>query len=419
MKLIDRIRKNSFLKNIVILATGSFVAQIITVACSPVLTRIYSPEEMGVFTYVISLTTIFMGGINARYDMSIVTEKEDGRVMPLLQLSFIIGGIVTVLATIGLGIAIYCQGLSFVWVIYVFLILLSYAIINPLTAYNNRYKEYKVISKTYTLRKTVQNVGAILTGFATKTGHGLAIPYVIGQYLGIDSQSRTLRSRKDDLFTVSKTSLVEVAKLHRNQPLFSLPAQLTNSLSYSLITVFVTNLFGMATVGYYAISVKLLGLPLGLISGNISKVFIERASVEYKQTGGYKTAFHKTFLVLVAIAIPMVILLYIVSPILCEWVLGKGWGVSGEYIRILSLMFGVRFITTALSPALIIVNKQKFEFFLQLLFILFNVISFVVAKVFDLDIVGFLTIVNILFTFAYSLYLYMVYRYSKSNSCVE
>ena len=121
--MIDRIRKSSFLKSIIILATGSFIAQIFAVACSPILTRIYSPEDMGIFTYIISLTAIFMGVINARYDMSIVTEKEDSNVMPLLQLSFIIGGVVTFFSTIGLGVAVHYQGLSAVWILYVFLIL--------------------------------------------------------------------------------------------------------------------------------------------------------------------------------------------------------------------------------------------------------------------------------------------------------
>lgn len=414
MIMIDRIKKSLFLKNIIILATGSFIAQIIAVVCSPILTRIYSPEDMGIFTYIISLTAIFMGVINARYDMSIVTEKEDTNVMPLLQLSFIVGGVVTFFSTIGLGVAVINQGLPAIWIVYVFLILLSYAIINPLTAYNNRLKEYKVISKTYTLRKTIQNIGAIITGFFTKTGHGLILPYVIGQYLGINSQSKTLRTKKNELFSINKEKVIEVAKLHKNQPLFSLPAQLANSMSYSLITVFVTNLFGLATVGYYAISVKLLGLPLALIGGNISKVFVERASVEYKQTGGYKKAFNQTFWILLSISIPMVIILYIVSPALCEWFLGKGWGVSGEYIRILAPMFGVRFITSALSPALIIVSKQKFEFLLQLLFLLFNLASYIIAKVFDLDIIGFLMIVNVLFSFAYALYLFMVFKYSKA-----
>ena len=112
----------------------------------------------------------------------------------------------------------------------------------------------------------------------------------------------------------------------------------------------------------------------------------------------------------------MVIILYIVSPTLCEWFLGKGWGVSGDYIRILAPMFGVRFVTSALSPALIIVNKQKFEFLLQLLFLLFNLASYIVAKVFNLDIAGFLIIVNLLFSFAYALYLFMVFRYSNPKN---
>ena len=92
---------NSFLVNIAVLASGSFIAQGIGALTIPVLTRIYTPEDLGLYTYIISIAAIFLSVVNTRYDVSIVTEPEERNVYPLIKLSLIVGGIVTIIASIG------------------------------------------------------------------------------------------------------------------------------------------------------------------------------------------------------------------------------------------------------------------------------------------------------------------------------
>ena len=47
--------KSEFTKNTLTLMTGTSVAQAIPIAISPILTRIYSPEDFGVYKYVFAL----------------------------------------------------------------------------------------------------------------------------------------------------------------------------------------------------------------------------------------------------------------------------------------------------------------------------------------------------------------------------
>ena len=75
MNIRNWIKKNSFLKNIALLASGSVIAQGIAVICSPVLTRLYSAEEIGIYSYLIAMVSTFTAVINFRYDMAIVTEN--------------------------------------------------------------------------------------------------------------------------------------------------------------------------------------------------------------------------------------------------------------------------------------------------------------------------------------------------------
>ena len=129
-----------------------------------------------------------------------------------------------------------------------------------------------------------------------------------------------------------------------------------------------------------------MGLPLALVSGNVSKVFFESASREYDSTGQFYNSLKKSFLFLFAISIPMVIVLMLFAPPVCEFVFGEGWNIAGKYVVILAPMFGFRLIVSAISPALIIAKKQNVEFILQLFFVLSSLICFVITQYVNLPI---------------------------------
>ena len=74
---------NKYLKSLAVLFSGSLIAQGITILFAPVMTRVFSAENLGIYTYLLSIATMFMPIINLRYDMSIVSVKED-EVFPLI-----------------------------------------------------------------------------------------------------------------------------------------------------------------------------------------------------------------------------------------------------------------------------------------------------------------------------------------------
>ena len=354
-----------------------------------------------------------MGVVNARYDVPIVTDEKEEHVYPLIKLSFIVGTIVTIIAALVFTFVFICNGKPLYWPFLFFFNVLSFSIINVLTAYNNRCKEYKIISSVVVIRRGTQFCLAIALGFFFPYSICLLVPYVVGEYMGIHRQLKPLRPHLKEVASVDFTQLKFVAKLHWKQTLFSTPALLANSLSYSLITIFIGKLYGFSTVGLYSISVTLLGVPLGLIGGNVAKIFMQKASAEFAREGSYSLTFNKTLVFLVAIAIPMAIVLILYAEPICSFVFGESWAPAGAFIKILAPMFAIRFVTSALTPAFTIVKKQQIDLFLQGLFLLSNLISFFVTKSMNLSVDGFLTIVSVLFSFVYILYLFFIYIYSR------
>ena len=411
--------KNTFLKSIVILASGSFVAQLISVLSAPIFTRIFTADELGVYTYILSIASIFMAIVNGRYDMSIVTEEKEDNVNSLIKSSLIIGAFSSVIITFGyaLYIGVFAHKMNYLYTIaFLLVLLLSYTVINVLTAYNNRKKEYKAITSVYIIRTACQNIGAIILGFFGLGASGLLISYTIGQLLGIKQQAKSLMPNIEKIKKVKLTQMIEVLKLHYKQPLFSVPAIFANSLSYSSVTLFIESLFGMSIVGYYSISVRLLGLPLALISGNVAKVFFETASREYNETKQFYSSFKKTVLFQTLLAIPMVICMMAFAPLACRLIFGPEWEKAGKYVVILAPMFGLRFIVSAISPGMIICSKQKMELVLQLVFLVASAGSFIISKILIFSIEYYLICISVSFSISYICFLIVLIKYSKGKS---
>lgn len=410
---------NTFIKSIILLGSGSIFAQLITVIIAPILTRIFTPDELGTYTYVLSVASIFMAVINGRYDMSIVSEKEEKYIYPLIKLSIIIGIAMSIIVTIGYYIYIRfisSKGISYKnTIIFIFLILISYAINNVLVAFNNRNREYKIMTSVYIVRTLFQNIIAVVAGMFKIGVIGLLASYCAGQYLGLNKQAKTIKKYSKDIKKVKLSELKYVLKKHYKQPLFSATGIFLNSFSYSSIIVFLEIIFGISVVGYYSISVRLLGLPLSIISGNISKVFFEEASKEYSNTNQFYQSFKKTFKFQLILAIPMVVVMIFLAPKLCVIFFGQDWILSGKYISILAIMFGFKFVVTSLSPGLIIANKQKAEFILQGVFVIASIASFIITKIMSLSVEYYLILISFTFSVGYVMYLIAIFRYSKKS----
>lgn len=411
--------KGKFLKSIMTLTVGSLIAQIITVICSPILTRLYTESDLGLHAYILSISNIFAAIINGRYDMSIVTEEKNERVFAIVKLSFMICTISSVIISVGYGIFFYFSADKSQYtytVLFLFLILFAQGIINILNSYNNRNNEYKILSKFYMIRTSFQNIGGVIAGIFRPGFLGLLIPYCFGQYFGIQKQSKPIRQDLKEIKEIRKPAMLEVAKLHKKQPLFSAPALLVNSLSYSIITLLAESLFGMGTIGYYSLSTRILGLPLSIIGGNISKVFFQEASREFEKTGNFKNSFNKTFLFLFSISIPMVLCMYFLAPWACNVFFGAGWETAGSYIRILAIMFGFHFLTAALSPAMQVCKRQGTEFILQSFLLLSAVLSYIITRLQPEPTMEiFLTCVCILKSIGFFIYTFVIFIFSRKN----
>jgi len=82
--------KSEFNRNILTLMTGTTIAQAIPIAISPILTRIYTPEDFGIFAIFLAITLIIGSIANGRYELAIMIPKKDEDAINIFALGFII-----------------------------------------------------------------------------------------------------------------------------------------------------------------------------------------------------------------------------------------------------------------------------------------------------------------------------------------
>lgn len=413
-----KIKSSSFIKSFTVLATGSLFAQLISLLISPITTRIFTTEELGIFTYILTAVNLFAPAINLRYELMIVPEKKEDNVIHLIQLSTIVCFIFSLLVSLGYFFYfLFNKEFSeYIFsVIFIFFLLLVNGLNNILISYNNRCKEYGIMTKVYVIKSTFQNIGLVISGFLSYKVFGMLLSQTVGMMFGFKKQSSTLIKRKEDLKKVNIKKLLQLAKDYKHQPLYSAPSIFANSFSYSFINIAIQSVFGASVLGLYSISYRILGMPLNFVSTNISKIYFEKASTEYRDFNQFRTTTMKTFFLLLMISIPMVIALAFFSPFVFSIIFGPSWKLAGVYVQILAPMYGIRLIASALSIGLQIKHSQVFEMKIQFTQMFLSIIAFLFTIYFDLTIYVYLMIISILFSVVYIYNIIVVFKISKGN----
>jgi O-antigen/teichoic acid export membrane protein len=400
------------------LLTGSLFAMVISIAVSPITTRLYSPGELGSYTLILTIISMVGPVICAKYDVSIVSAENDKESYALVVLSFYVTIILAVIVTICSMVYLssikhLISDISIFSMLIMFLLIIT-GLINILNSYNNRNKQYNLIASAHVKRNIFQNIGLIVFGLIKMGTIGLLLSQVIGALFGIKSQSKEIKRNISHLKAIKIKNLMHVGKKYKNQPIYSMPAHFANSASYSMLNFFIIALFDLNVLGYYSLAYRILGLPLGLISTNISKVYFQKAFEEKNNLGNYYKSYKQISLLVLSIAIPMVIVLMLFSPVLFKIIFGDNWEIAGVFVRILAPMYGIRLIVSTLVPSLTISGKQRIELLLQLFFLLASLVAFVVCKIFLYSIFTFLSLISFLYFLIYLLFYVIMLRLSRS-----
>lgn len=416
MMFIRKFSENDFAKNILTLITGTTAAQIIPFAVSPVLTRLYSPDDFGVLALFFSICSILSVVAAGRYELSIVIPEKDDEAANIVALSIFVSLIFVlflqiVFVVFNSGIAsLLGNGSISVWLYFVPLVVFMMSLYNILRYFSIRIKDFKNVAVTRAVKSAAGAFIKLALGFAGFISGGLVTGEIISQFFGNTSLVRNVYRRKELFSGVTRAKMACEAKKYSDFPKFSLPGALSNSLSLNLNSFFLTSFFSLAVLGQYALVNKAVNVPLTLLGSSVSDAYFQRAARERNETGSAKNAFIQSAKYLSLIAIPVFFVLFFFGNELFAFVFGESWRIAGSYAKILSFLVAVRLVAAPLSVTMSTFEKQKTSLMLTLLQLALMVVIFVVSNLFSFEMKEFLVLYTALMTSYYLLMLLVCFN---------
>lgn len=405
-------KKNSIWTGILHMGLGTILAQTINIIAQPILTRIFSAEILGIYTYLISLATMIIPVASLKLDMLIVSEPDDIEAQYITDICIVINFFIFIIYSIIIWFAYTSSNINifnkygmiiFVVPVIVFTNGLRFLFIS----YLNRYKQYKTISIIAILRELIRAVIQVGAGLFSLGVFSLSMGYAVSPLFGLNIQMKNYieKKRNRPRLTIEKFRKI-IREKGKGQILYLVPAQFLNSFSSSLITISITALFTAKVLGYYSAGARILDIPIIFITSNVSKVCYQRIS----ENVAHKKPVLKTLLsVIIVLSIVSILgfgTLYFIAPRISEIIFGNGYQIAGEYIRYLCVMYGVRLVATSFAGIYTVFKKQYFELILNVLLILSAGLSYMVCNMIKAEITMYLKMMNIGYTVVYLLMLF-------------
>lgn len=365
-KQIPRIlAKSEFVRSVATLMSGNVVALAITIGSAPVVTRLFSPDQFGLFAVFMAMVGVTSQVCCLCYERAILLPKEDDKAKAVLFLS--------ILTLVGFGTGILCAGLLFRTQISMLLGdagIDSWVLILPIgiaVVGGNEILRYWIVRQVRFRLLSISRVVEAATAATIKIVIGLSVGnWVGGLILGNIFGSLTaavlllymskIEVKQWSRIKIAFSQVINAAAEFRQFPLFaSWNALLTTSSMY--VPVFLLSaFFGPAVVGHYNLAGRMLSQPIATVSGSVSKVYFQKAATQNSSNDQILPGLLRTLGSLLFIGFFPFIIIGVFSVEIFSLVFGREWGNAGYYAQIMTPWFFLLFVR---APAVVIFEVCK------------------------------------------------------------
>lgn len=406
-------RLNKFIGDSFLMILSSGIAQVILIITTPIITRLYSPTEFGEFTIFSNIAMILIPIINARYDLLIVNTKNDRSANILSQISFLISLLILLILIPIFAISAWLYPNFILDFIFIIIMLFLVSLTNIFTNYLNKERKYKVLSLINVFRAGSMALLQIIFGLLALGSLGLIIGFSLSYIAGITLGYKTFKKHFNIVRDKEETKALFLE--NKNQLVYSTPSILLNSLSFSVVVFFIGILYTNTEVGIYGMAIRVLGIPVTIISLGLSKIFMQQANDYYIEHGNFRNLLLKFSSILVIVSIILYVPLYLFSEELVNILLGHSWVDAITVIKIVIPLFVIRLIVSTVSLSVIVLQKQQLELILQALFLIGTTVTFVISKMLNLTFLNFVSINTIVLIVSYMIFFIALYYFAKNK----
>ncbi|MGJ7457428.1 lipopolysaccharide biosynthesis protein [Halomonas sp. RA08-2] len=364
--------KQGFLRNVMVLGSGTALAQLLAFLVMPVVTRLYSPAELGVLQIFLLALLLMMPFSHLGYHAAIPLQTSKVRVINLIGLSF---GIVLLFGCIS-GLVLYFYGailfsaldapeIGGYWYLFV-IALMAGGVYETLTSLAVKEYRFGDIAKSRINQSLVYAAGRVGFGFLALGAFGLILSVVAGQFAGIYRFLKIISAEyRKELGSLNRKMMITLAGRYRKFALFNTPSSIIGVFSHWFPTAYVAWQFGSETTGHVSLAFFILVAPMALVGGSVEKGFYAEICQLGKSRGKEVNRLMMKIVkyMLLLMVVPIAVIMLWGEP-LFAFIFGQQWAVSGEYASIICIMVIFYLCTTPMVTGLVnFIEQQEIQLY--------------------------------------------------------
>lgn len=372
----------SIKKNISFLIGGTALAQIFTLAVSPILARLYNPEHFGMLGLVLSISSIVAVCAHLRLNLAIASSnnlEDASEVFKAAILSCLIFSL-CFCSFFFICNKIYGSA-QYGWDVLVLVLVLS--ILNSIIDVFNYWQSYRGRYKASARNSIFRS---FFTGFfqvilAKFNSLGLIFGVIVGAKISILFSIKDVLINKEKILypIINKKNYFNVLKSNSSFPLYSMPQALFLSIGLNSLPLILGFYYGLAIAGQYWLAYRIVVAPVSLLAGAYRQALhpiFSGNQLAYEE----KILLAKKHMLLGVLFIsPMLIISFIFLDDVFILLFSEKWVEAAEIVKWLLLCFIFDIVKTPFVCLIHAYKKHKNYLIYEIVFGLLKVIIFILA----------------------------------------
>ncbi len=357
---------NDFLRNVLTLLSGTVLAQAIPILLSPVLSRIYTPEEFGIFSIFSSFAAAVAVVATFRYELAIMLPEKESSAVNILRLAFIITATLTLILLI--FILLFSRQLP-VWLatpelhqmqFYLPFFLLFAGGAQALNYWLSRQKKFRLLAAGKVSQSGITGIISIGLGINGFSSLGLMIGSIAGQFAAMAIYlAGSIKKLAALEHFVSRKMMLENFRAYKTFLTINTPHAFSGVLQDILVIFLLNYFFPKSLLGSYAFAFRILKVPSALIGAAMFQVYFQKASTLVADGKKLQSLTKSVYIQMSIAGVPIFTVLALLAPQLFSWIFGASWREAGVIAQLLSPWLLLNFIFSPVAAITIVLNKQQ------------------------------------------------------------
>lgn len=388
-RLAARLPKSRVARGIITLASGTAAAQFITICAMPIVTRLYTPAQIGVISLFLAFFGFWAATLSLRYEYALLIAKDDAESHVVHRLAILL---VVAMSILGLPILWGLQsagvlgfGLLPNWAPFVAVpTLLGYGLFMVYRSWGLRAGMVKAITKASIGRSAANSGTSVVLGLAGGGVPALFAAQIAGAWAAMMSLVRVVGRHfsPSKPHGITSRDLIRVAWKFMKFPTFETPSAWIDQLGLTLPLPIVATLEGATAAGWFGLARMMVGIPNAQIGNAVADVFqMELANaVVARDAPRARGLFYKLMRKLALVGLLPLVSVVILGPWLVPWVFGQEWKAAGYAAAAIAPWLYTALIISPLSRTLSVLQAQEYKLVYDVSAVVLLAVTFVVAK---------------------------------------